>query len=56
MGTLAAGGATPAAAGTPQRVPVIDGMMHLEMYDTPQHGKYWEGMCEEILEHYEHRD
>lgn len=32
---------------------VIDCMMHLEVYETDDYGRYWPGMEEEILKHYE---
>ncbi len=32
---------------------VIDSMMHLEVYETDDYGRYWPGIEEDILEHYE---
>jgi predicted TIM-barrel fold metal-dependent hydrolase len=34
--------------------PVIDGMMHLEVYQSATKAAYWEGLVEEVLEHYDH--
>jgi len=38
----------------PGKTPVIDGMMHLEVYESDTKGNYWEGMVEEILEQYDY--
>jgi len=54
-GQMALAGAT-AAKGTAAKTvstPVIDGMMHLEVYKSDTEAYYWEGLVEEILRHYE---
>ena len=37
-----------------RKTPVIDGMMHLEVYQSATKAAYWEGLVEEVLEHYDH--
>ncbi|MHC4178022.1 MAG: amidohydrolase family protein, partial [Planctomycetota bacterium] len=52
----AAGVATAALAAESEaagRTPVIDGMMHLEVFQSTSKADYWEGLVEEILEHYD---
>jgi predicted TIM-barrel fold metal-dependent hydrolase len=49
-----AGGAQGSSALRPGKTPVIDGMMHLEVYQSATKADYWEGLVEEVLEHYDH--
>jgi predicted TIM-barrel fold metal-dependent hydrolase len=49
MSTLVALGSVSGAAGAGYQGPVLDAHMHLEAY-----GNYWEGLVEEIIEHYDH--
>ncbi|MFQ6036196.1 MAG: amidohydrolase family protein [Sedimentisphaerales bacterium] len=63
-GFLAAGGAMVAATSITRvrgssvvktdKTPVIDGMMHLEVYESATKGNYWEGLVDEILEQYDY--
>jgi predicted TIM-barrel fold metal-dependent hydrolase len=49
----AAAGALAAPSQAAGKTPVIDGMMHLEVFESSSKANYWEGLVEEILEHYD---
>jgi len=51
----AASATTALASSAPSgaKTPVIDGMMHLEVYKSDDKAYYWDGLIDDILEHYE---